>query len=71
MTSIGTLEDGKPEHWEMGHGILCAMVGSIRFWVSLWEYAAASSAEDGDGGDGIRLRIGVERCPSNQREVDD
>lgn len=33
----------------MGHGILCAKVGSILFWVSLWEYAAASSAESGDG----------------------
>ena len=55
----------------MCHCILCAMVGSIRLWVSLREYAAASSARRRRWGDGIRLRIGIERCASNQRGVDD
>jgi hypothetical protein len=42
-------------------GTLCAMVGPIRFWVSLWGYVAASSAkgEATRRGDGIRLGIGI------------
>jgi hypothetical protein len=48
MTSIGWLEDGGPGRWGMGRGILCAMVGSIRFWASMWGYVAASSAKGGD-----------------------
>jgi hypothetical protein len=31
-------------------GILCALVGSSRFLVSLWRYSDASSAEGDDGG---------------------
>ena len=41
---MGNQADG-----EMGRGILCAMVGSIRLWRSLWIYVAASSAKGGDG----------------------
>lgn len=32
-----------------GRGILSASVGSFRLWVSLFEYATASSANCGDG----------------------
>jgi hypothetical protein len=39
-------------------GILCALLGSFRFFVSPWEYSDASSAEGGDG-DRIRLRTGI------------
>jgi hypothetical protein len=49
MTSIKLLEDGEPSVGEMGRGILCAMVGSIRLWLSLWGYVAVSSAKGGDG----------------------
>jgi hypothetical protein len=38
----------EPGRWGIGLGILCAMVGSIHFRVSLWEYAAAASAQGGD-----------------------
>ena len=40
---------GEPGRWGMGTGILCVLVGSIRFCGSLWGYVAASTAKGGDG----------------------
>jgi hypothetical protein len=37
MTSMGWPEDAGTIRWGMGRGILCAMVRSIRFWVSPWD----------------------------------
>ena len=36
--------------WGTSAASSCALVGSFRFSVSLWEYADASSAEGDDGG---------------------
>lgn len=47
-TSLRKLSDA--EIWGNFRGILCALVGSFRFFVSLWEYSDTPSAEGGDGG---------------------
>jgi len=49
MTSIGWLEDAGTGPWGNVRRTLCAVVGSFRFWVSLWGYAAASPAEGATG----------------------
>jgi hypothetical protein len=49
-------------------GILCAMVGSIRFFVGPWGYADASSTEGRDGQTESGGEGKSERCASSQPE---
>ena len=59
----------EPGRWGMGRGILCSLVGSFRFLVSLWGYAAASSVDCDDGGTESDEELESEGCISSQREA--